>query len=168
MCSLCIRIFVFLSCLCSQVYSSHTHHVVCRYWHTMYTGDNNICPRDTVWQRDSVTAWQRVTEQNIVIWPAADPPPHHITISHGSCTTTAAHWTQTLGLFRFPCLHEWSMLWSDGAGGGWRRMGTPMAPYYWIESRNRNMMMGEHLAHHFPNFLATYLIFWSGSRSGSV
>ena len=38
-------------------------------------------------------------------------------------------------------------------------MGTPMAPYYWIESRNRNMMMGEHLAHHFPNFLATYLIF---------
>ena len=51
---------------------------------------------------------------------------------------------------------------------GWRRMGTPMAPYYWIESRNRNMIMGEHLAHNFPNFLLTHLIFWSGSRSRSV
>ena len=172
MCTLCIRIFVFLSCLCPQVYSSHTHHVVCRYWHIMYTGDMTIifvpvtpCDSVTAWQRDSVTACYRAKHRNLTS-SRSSPTPHHDQswlLHHHCCPLDT-----DLGPFQIS-MSTWVINAVVRRGG--RRVktnGAPMAPYYWIESRNRNMMMGEHLAHHFPNLLATYLIFWSGSRSGSV
>ena len=65
---------VFLSCLCPQVYSSHTHHVVCRYWHIMYTGDMTII-FVPVTPCDSVTACYQAKHRNLTRRPSS-PTPH--------------------------------------------------------------------------------------------
>ena len=123
------------------------------------------CDSVTAWQRDSVTACYRAKHRNLTS-SRSSPTPHHDQswlLHHHCCPLDT-----DLGPFQIS-MSTWVINAVVRRGG--RRVktnGAPMAPYYWIESRNRNMMMGEHLAHHFPNFLATYLIFWSGSRSGSV